>query len=161
MTYGTPCHAISHFVFYYNHVTYRTSCHAIGHLVIYREFYRFERVFFTLRRFLPNTPSSWFQGLPGVGSLTLKLAGLYADLRNGPTICLNHSNPQKCYTGRFYLRFTAGLATWRICSSQDLNSFHDKLSMLKASCFICINIAINKTFCIHNLVKNLFKLQCF
>ena len=37
--------------FYYHHVTYRTPCHASGHLVIYRECYRFQRAFFTLRRF--------------------------------------------------------------------------------------------------------------
>ena len=43
--------------FYYHHVTYRTPCHASGHLVIYLERYGFERAFFTLRRFLPYTPS--------------------------------------------------------------------------------------------------------
>ena len=68
--------------FYYHHVTYRRPCHASGHLVIYCECYGFERAFFTLKRFLLYTPSCWFQGLPGAGSLTLKLAGLHADLQN-------------------------------------------------------------------------------
>ena len=57
VTYGTPCHARGHFVFYYRHVTYRTPCHASDHLVVYRECYGFERAFFTLRHFLPYTPS--------------------------------------------------------------------------------------------------------
>ena len=37
------------------------------------------------------------------GSLTLMSGGLHADLRNspGPTICLNHSNPQTLYSERF------------------------------------------------------------
>ena len=57
VTYGTLCHAIGHFVFYYHHVTCRTSCHASGRLVIYSECYGFERAFFTLRCFWPYTPS--------------------------------------------------------------------------------------------------------
>ena len=69
-------------LFYYHHVTYRTTCHTSGHLVIYRECYGFERAFFTLRFFLPCTPSCYFQGLSGAGSLTLKLPGFHADLRN-------------------------------------------------------------------------------
>ena len=69
-------------VFYYYHVTYRTLCHASGHLVIYRECYGFERVFFTLRCFLPYTPFCWFWGFPGAGSSTSKLARLHTDHRN-------------------------------------------------------------------------------
>ena len=80
MTYGTPCHAIGHFDCYYHHVTHWTPCHASGHLVIYRVCYGFERAFFTLRHFLPYTLSCLFQGLPGAGSLSLRLAGLHADL---------------------------------------------------------------------------------
>ena len=30
VTYGTPCHAIVHFIFWYQHVTYRTPCHTSG-----------------------------------------------------------------------------------------------------------------------------------
>ena len=63
-------------LFCYHHVTYRTTCHTSGHLVIYRECYGFERAFFTLRCFLPCTPSCYFQDLSGAGSLTLRLAGL-------------------------------------------------------------------------------------
>ena len=48
-TYGTPCHAIGHFVFWCHHVDYRTPCHASGDLVI--ECYGSERAFFTLRHF--------------------------------------------------------------------------------------------------------------
>ena len=51
-------------------VTYGTSCHAICHQPLptqpcYCEWYRFERAFFTLRHFLPYTPSCCFQGFPG------------------------------------------------------------------------------------------------
>ena len=65
---------------------------------------------FTLRCFLPYTPSCWFQGFPGAGSSTTKLAGLHADLRNSPglAISLNHSNPQRGYGGWFYLRLAVG-----------------------------------------------------
>ena len=81
---ATPCHAIGHFVFWCHYLTYRMPCHASGHLVIYREWYRFERAFLTLRRFLPCTPSCCFQGFPGASSSTSKLAGLHADLQNSP-----------------------------------------------------------------------------
>ena len=105
-----PCYAIGHFVFWCHHVTYRMPCHASGHLVIYHECYGFERAFFTLRHFLPYTPSCCFQGFLGASSSTSKLAKLHADLGKGPspTICLNHSNPLQRYGGRFYLRVTAG-----------------------------------------------------
>ena len=82
VTYGTPYHAIGHFVLWYHHVTYRTPCHVSGRLVIYRECYSFDRAFFTLRRFLPYTPSCCFQDFPGAGSWTSKLAGFHADLWN-------------------------------------------------------------------------------
>ena len=55
-------------------------------LVIYRNCYGFERGFFTLRHFLLCTPSCCFQGFPGAGSSTPKLAGLHADLRNDKNI---------------------------------------------------------------------------
>ena len=68
-------------------VTYGTLCHAIGHQLpptqpCYRECYRFERAFFTLRRFLPYTPSCFFLGFPGSRQFISRLAGLHADLRN-------------------------------------------------------------------------------
>ena len=74
MTYGKPCHAIAHFVFYYHHVTYRTPCHASGHLVIYRECYG--GVFC-----LTLLPAS-FKAYLGAGNSTSRLAGLHNDLRN-------------------------------------------------------------------------------
>ena len=50
------------------------TCHAVGHQVLpstfYHECYGYERVFFTLRRFLPDTPCCWFQGFPGASSST-------------------------------------------------------------------------------------------
>ena len=62
------------------------TCHAVGHQVLpttfYRECYGYQRVFFTLRRFLPDTPCCWLQGFPGASSSTWKLAGLHADHRN-------------------------------------------------------------------------------
>ena len=48
---------------YSTSLTYRRVFHASGHLVIYRLCYRFEKAFFTLRRFLPSCPSC-FLGLP-------------------------------------------------------------------------------------------------
>ena len=108
MTYGTPCHAIGHFVFWYDHVTYRTPCHASGHLVN-RECYGFGRTFFTLIFYLKLLPAGFKVSL-GAGSSTSKLTELHADLRNSPspTLCLNHKNPQERYRGRFYLKVTAG-----------------------------------------------------
>ena len=82
VTYETQCHAIGQFFFYYHYVTYRIPCHVSGNLVIYRGCYVFEIAFFTLRRFLPYTPSCCFQDLPGTGSSTSKLAGIHADLQN-------------------------------------------------------------------------------
>ena len=107
-------------------VTYRTLCHAIGHQLLptqpcYRECYGFERAFFTLRHFLSYTPSCFFQGFPGNRQFNLKVskASCWSSKHSpGPAISLNHSNPQKFYTGRFYLGVTAGrlmknlLLTW-------------------------------------------------
>ena len=45
--------------------TYRTLYHASGHLVICCECYGFERAIFTLRRFLPCTPSCFFKDFLG------------------------------------------------------------------------------------------------
>ena len=84
VTYRTPCHAIGYFVFWYHHVTNGTPCHPSGYLVICRECYRVERMFFTLRRFLPYTNSlpAGVKASLGAGSWTSKLAGLHADLEN-------------------------------------------------------------------------------
>ena len=61
-----------------------TGCHSTPEFppILYHECYGFERVFFTLRRFLTCTPSCCFQDLSRAGSSTLNVAGLHADLRN-------------------------------------------------------------------------------
>ena len=97
-------------------VTYGTLGHAIGHKLLptqpcYRECYGFERAFFTLRHFLFYTFSCFFQGFPGSRQFNLKvsMASCWSSTHNpGPTICLNNSNPQKFYMGRFYLSVMAG-----------------------------------------------------
>ena len=90
-----------------NCVTYVTPCHAIGHQL------------------------RCFQGFPGSWQFNFKVsrASCWSSKHSlGPTICLNHSNPQKRYTGRFYLR--ARLANHETLILQntsflrDLNSLH-------------------------------------
>ena len=78
------CMALHHTVVisYSTSVTYRTLCHASGHLLIYCECYRFERAFFTLRRFFTLHSFLLFQGFHVAGSSVSKLAELHADLRN-------------------------------------------------------------------------------
>ena len=74
----------------------------------YLECYGFERAFFTSGRFLPCTLSCWF---PWGWQFNIKVsrASCWSVKHSpSPTICLNHSNPQKVYTGRFYLRARAG-----------------------------------------------------
>ena len=93
-------------------VTYGTLCHAIGYQLLptqscSRECYGFEGAFFTFRCFLPCTPSCCFEGLPGSRQVS-RASCLSSKHSPSPTICLNHSNPQKTYTGRFYLRARAG-----------------------------------------------------
>ena len=89
-------------------------CHwspATSHPTCYRECYGFERAFFTLRHFLPCTPSCCFQGFPGSRQFILKVsrASCWSSKHSpSPTICLNHGNPQMIYTGRFHLRARAG-----------------------------------------------------
>ena len=108
-------------------VTYGTLCHAIGHQLpptqqCYHECYRFERAFFTLRRFLPYTPSCFFIGFPGSRQFNLKAsrASCWSSKHSpGLTICLNHSDPQKFYTGRFYL----GVMTDRLMNNLLLTGF--------------------------------------
>ena len=73
VTYGTPCHAIGHFVLYYHYVTYRTPCHASGYLVIYCKCFGFERAFFTLRCFLVYILPA-FSRLPWDRKITLKIS---------------------------------------------------------------------------------------
>ena len=63
-------------------ITYWTPCYVSGFLVIYHKCYGFERAFFTLRGFLPCTPSWFFQGFPGTSTSLSRLAGLQTDLQN-------------------------------------------------------------------------------
>ena len=87
-------------------VTYGTLCHApaLPTQPYYRECYGFERAFLTLRRFLRCTPFCCFQGFLGSWQFNLKAsrASCWSSKHSAsPTICLNHSNPQKVSTGRF------------------------------------------------------------
>ena len=95
-----PCHTIGHFLFWYHHVTYRTPCHASGHLVIYRECYGFERAFFTF-----HSSFLLVSRLPRGREFNLKVsrASCWSSKHSlGPAIRINHNNPQKKYSGRFY-----------------------------------------------------------
>ena len=85
--------------------------------------------------FLPCPPSCFIQGLPGAGSSTSKVAGLHVDLWNspGPTIVLNHSNPQKRYTIRFYL-CAQGLFEVRVPQPWDLLLTGLEPEFLKVTC---------------------------
>ena len=138
VTYGTSCHAINHFVFWYHHVTYRMPCHSSGHLVIYCECYGFKRAFFTFRWLLPYTPSCWFQCFLGSWQFNLRVswASCWSSKKiPGPTIRLNHNNPQNRCSGRFYLRVMAGLLMKNLL--RDSNSFHNRWACQKLPDFIC------------------------
>ena len=63
------------------------------------------------RAFLPYTPYCWFQGFPGSRQFNLKVsrASCWSSKNSsGTTISLNRNTPQKSYSGRSYLRVTAG-----------------------------------------------------
>ena len=65
----------------------------------------YSQAFFTLHFFLLVLRLRWGQ------QFNLKVSRVLCwSLKHspGPAICLNHSNPQKRYGGRFYLRVTAG-----------------------------------------------------
>ena len=94
--YGTPCQAIDHFIFWCHHVTYSTLCYASGHLVIYCKCYGFEREFFisgvSLHTLLLLIRLPWDRQF----NLKVSRASCWSSKHStGPTICLNHSNPQK------------------------------------------------------------------
>ena len=97
VTYGMPCHSRGHWHVQPNPVT--TSAMDLR-----------ER-FFTLECFLPCTPSCSFQSFLGSPQFNFKVsrASCWSSKHSpGLTICLNHSNPQKVYTGMFYLTARAG-----------------------------------------------------
>ena len=80
-------------------------------------------------RFLPYIPSCFFQGFPGSWQFNLKVsrASCWSSKHSlNPAICLNHSNPQKFYTGKFYLRDRAGRLIIIICFVQDSNTFYNR-----------------------------------
>ena len=95
-------------------VTYGVPCHAIGHQVLpthpLPRVLRIWKSVFTLRHFLPCTPSCCFQGFYRTSSSTSKLAGLHADLWNIIPVRLFVwiTAIHKRYAGRFYLRARAG-----------------------------------------------------
>ena len=62
-------------------------------LCCYRECYGFDRAFFTLRHFLPNTPSCFYQGFPGANSSDLEVVGppLRFEIQNCSIYFLNHT----------------------------------------------------------------------
>ena len=133
-TYGTPYHAIVHFVFWCHDATYRTPCHSSGHLVIYRECYVFERTFlysqaiFTLHSLLLFPRLPWE---PAVQPQSI----VPTPYRRGSTICLNHCNPQQKYAGRFYLRVIAVYLMKNLLPT-GFELLSRQVSMLQASCFI-------------------------
>ena len=71
----------------------------------------YPQAFFTLRSFTDIFDSTCvYQGLPGSRQFFLEVcrASYWSSKhRPGPSVCLIHSNPQKIYTGRFYLRVRA------------------------------------------------------
>ena len=85
-------------------VTYRAPCHAISY------------------QLLPAV----FKASLGAGSSTSKVsrASCWSSKHSpSPTICLNHRNPQKRYTGRFYLR--ARLASHKTLILQNTSFLRD------------------------------------
>ena len=76
-----------------------------------RDCYGFERAFFyfsgafSLHSFLLVLRLPWSRKF----NLKVSRASCWSSKHShGPTICLNHNNPQKGYGGRFFLWFTAG-----------------------------------------------------
>ena len=91
--------------------TYGALCHASGHLLIYRECYGFGRAFFTLRCFLPCTPSCFLKGFPGDDNSTSKSAGFRDDLQIIALVRLfvwKTVIHKGFICGRFYLTTRAG-----------------------------------------------------
>ena len=77
---------------------------------IYRERYGFEWAFFTHRRFTLCSFTCVYQGFPGSRQFFLEICRTWywsSKHRPSPSVCLIHSNLQKIYTGRFYLRVRA------------------------------------------------------
>ena len=95
-TYGTPCHAIAYFPFWYHHVTKKTPWHASGHLVIYHECYGLRKRFLLSGVLYLTLLPAVFKASPGRQfNLKVSRASCGSSKHSpGPTLCLNHSNPQ-------------------------------------------------------------------
>ena len=97
VTYGMPCHTIIH---------QTLPTHPLLWVLKSWESVFYSQVFFTLHSLLLFSRRPWGQ------QFNLKVSrASYWSSKHSPalTICLNHSNPRKRYTGRFYLR--VGLAS--------------------------------------------------
>ena len=55
-------------------------------VLLYCECHGFEGSLFTFRRFLPYTPSCFYQDFPGAGSFTLKVTGLATEAQNTDSV---------------------------------------------------------------------------
>ena len=99
-------------------VTYRTSCHTIRDLQDIMPYHWSPAP--SHPSLLPPVLQIWesifllsgffyFILLPAFFNLKISRASCWSLKHSpSPTICLNHSNPQKFYTGRFYSRARAG-----------------------------------------------------
>ena len=90
-------------------VIYGTSCHARCHRhfppIVYHECYRYERSFFTLRCFFTLNSFLLFLRSPWDWQFTLKgsrALSWSSKHSSGPTIVLNHRNPQKSILVRLF-----------------------------------------------------------
>ena len=86
--------------------------HAIGHFVFwYRECYGFERAYFYSQAFFTLHSFLLVLRPPRGKQFNLKIsrASCWSSLKHSPSpaICWNHNNPQKGYSGRFYLKVMA------------------------------------------------------
>ena len=132
MTYGTPCHAIGHFVFWYHHVTYRTPCRGSGHLVIYRECYGFEKAFLLSGVFYLTLLTPGFKASLGAGISTSNLTGLHADLWN--IVRSDYSLEWQQSTKEAYWQVLFKVTVGRLMKNLPLtasNSFHNNWACQK------------------------------
>ena len=150
VTYRTPCHAIGHFVFYYHHYHLQDSMpcqwlssHLLQLLRVWESVF-YPQAFLT---FLLVSRPPWDRQFNLKVSRVLCWSSKHSP---GPAICLNHNYPLS--TKRVIvvglIKAYGWLITWIICS---LNPFHDKLSMSKALCFICLATS-------HTVYDNFFSL---
>ena len=102
------------------------------------ECYGFERVFFYSQVFFTLHSPAGFKDSLGSRQFNLKISRASCSSSKhspGLTICLNYSNPQKSYAGRFYLRVLAGQPTENLPLT-GFELFSQQASMLEALCFI-------------------------